>query len=484
MMTNKKISIVVLLLMSMTFGFIGCTDENEGTAESNIKTESVDEENEANQKIEDIKNDLEEKDDDEEEGSGRPNYRANLAEIRDQVYDREAKVNELDKNNDDYITLNEYNGTEKLFNDMDLDGDMKLSSEETENMMTFETIPTGSFIMGTDNPITAFGNEEVASSPAHPVTVDGFQMATTELTSAQYCLYLNSSLKAGQIDVQLAPLVAIEQDRMIYPVSVYEIRGAMGTTYEDALFMQLCKIGSISHEYREGSPLLIPEHPLNQNWIYYVEEIEKFFVDPGFEDWPAAYLRYEGAMAFAEYYDISLPTEAEWEYVGSGGQQFEFPTDDGTNNGEKSNYACYNVEDEDDFEGADEPENFVGFRSDVGKYPANPYGLHDLAGSVWEWTMDWYDKSFYQYCLNNGIVRNPLNIVGFEDPPADKVGVTGGPGQVFSHGARVCKGGSYNYHEAMTYTTLRFPVYNYIANDHFGARFVIRSNDVEFNGTE
>ncbi len=492
MMTNKKMLIAIVMLVSMATSFVGCTKEDEANVENNEvktvqaskvgETDQKTEEETENESEEETTSEAEEETDEEEEGSGAPKLKANLAEIRDQVYNREELVNKLDKNGDGYVTIKEYNGTLKLFKDMDLDGDNRLSDKETKYMMTFEDIPTGSFIMGTDDPITAFGQLQEASSPAHTVTIDGFKMASTELTTAQYCLYLNSALKAGQITVELGDNSAIEKERMIYPVPTYEVKGAPGTTYAGNLFMQLSRVAGISHEYDENSPLLIPMHPLNQCWIYYVPDMEKFYVDPGFENWPASYVKFYGAMAFSEYYDLSLPTEAEWEYVASGGQQFEFPTVDGTNDGDKSNYACFNVENKEDFEGEDEPENYVGFRLDVGKYPANPYGVYDLAGNVWEWTLDWYDEAFYQYCINNGITRNPLNIDGHEDPPADKVGVTGGPGQSFSHGARVCKGGSYNYHEDMTYTTYRFPVYYYIANDHFGARFVIRSSNVEFNG--
>ena len=64
----------------------------------------------------------------------------------------------------------------------------------------------------------------------------------------------------------------------------------------------------------------------------------------------------------------------------------------------------------------------------VGCFPANGYGLYDMAGNVWEWTKDWYVPG-----LEPGSTSNPLgpNPQGSTDP--------GDPG-VRKH---VIKGGSY-----------------------------------------
>ena len=72
-----------------------------------------------------------------------------------------------------------------------------------------------------------------------------------------------------------------------------------------------------------------------------------------------------------------LPTEKEWEYVAGGKESRTYPWGSAE---PSSRHANYN--------------NNEGAPTPVGCYPdgATPEGLHDMAGNVWEWTADWYDK--------------------------------------------------------------------------------------------
>jgi len=36
------------------------------------------------------------------------------------------------------------------------------------------------------------------------------------------------------------------------------------------------------------------------------------------------------------------------------------------------------------------------YTSPVGSYPANGYGLYDMAGNVGDWVADWYDSGYYK----------------------------------------------------------------------------------------
>ncbi|QQL46099.1 SUMF1/EgtB/PvdO family nonheme iron enzyme [Sulfuriroseicoccus oceanibius] len=395
--------------------------------------------------------------------AGKPEKRP--AESRSQIFDRSARLAKIDRNRDGRISKDEYrtHGPAALFAELDADHDGFLSTQESRWMMTFEPIPGGTFEMGSDH--------ERSAGPAHQVEISAFSMGTTEVTTAQYCQYLNAALNAGEITVKLGDASG-GGVRIFVSIPAYEVIGAPGSKFAGKTFTILSPVAGLSHVKLDGHPINIPEHPLNQSWIDYSPETHKFSVRPGFEDWPAVNIRWYGAKAFADHYGLDLPSEAQWEYAAKGGQNFRWASSTGEISGKLANFKCFASNTRHpSTDAVDEPEKWAGFRLPVGSYPANPFGLYDLGGNVWEWTGDWYSDDFYQLCKDQGTVRDPINRDG-DEPPAD---AKGGPSGGTTHDARVVRGGSYQYHQATLSTTYRMPLYPFRGNDHFGFRVVSMS---------
>ena len=254
-------------------------------------------------------------------------------------------------------------------------------------------IPGGEFSMGSDDPTSSLcgGPDAMPDArPIHRVYVDGFWMDRTEVTNAQFAEFVRAT---GYVTV--AEEKPRAEDFPDAPPENLVPGGVVFTPPESAV--------PLDNHFQWWS--YIP----GANWRHPTGPASDL---AGREKFPVVHVAYRDATAYAKWAGKRLPTEAEWEFAARGGQTGQLYA--WGNELKPGGQWMANI-----FEGKfpikDTGEDGFAGIAPVAQYPANAYGLHDIAGNVWEWTADWYRPDYFAQ-LATSVARNPQGPADSFDP--------------------------------------------------------------------
>lgn len=281
----------------------------------------------------------------------------------------------------------------------------------TEKMVK---IPGGTFMMGGDN-----DQARPDEYPKHKVTVEGFWMDETEVTNAQFREF-----------VEATGYVTTAEKKPDWEEIKKQLPPGTPKPSEDVLV---------------ASSLVFtpPNHPVQLNnagqWWSWVQSAN--WRQPegpgssinGKDDYPVVHVSWYDAMAYAKWAGKRLPTEAEWEWAARGGLEEKiYPWGDEHVEAGKPKANSWQGR----FPDKNTLKDQYYDAAPVKSFPANQFGLYDMAGNVWEWCSDWYRHDYYQTLGKKGEIKNPQGPDNSFDPDEPTVP------------KRVQRGGSFLCHDS------------------------------------
>jgi formylglycine-generating enzyme len=245
-------------------------------------------------------------------------------------------------------------------------------------------IPAGSFSMGGDDK-----NAKMDELPKHTVTISSFWLDSTPVTNADFekfvnaTQYITTAEKTPDWELlkqQLPPNTPKPDATLLVPSSL------VFTPPKHAVSLNNIQ------QWWSWIPNTNWQHPTGPN-----SNIK------GLANHPVVHISWDDATAYCQWQHKRLPTEAEWEWAARGGlinKIYPWGNDDIDSGIVKANT----------WQGSFPYKNTLRdhyYRtSPVKSFPANNYGLYDMAGNIWEWVQDWYSDIYYS-SINKQISFNP-----------------------------------------------------------------------------
>jgi sulfatase modifying factor 1 len=221
-------------------------------------------------------------------------------------------------------------------------------------------IPAGTFLMGSDR-------HYPEEAPAHKVAVDGFWLDRGTVSNREFQSFVEAT---GYVTLAERPANAADypgaKPELLAPASAVFKKAPPGTRPND-LYKWWAYVPGANWQHPRGPGSSIE----------------------GLENHPVVHVAFEDAQAYADRAGKELPTEAEWEFAARGGLDgAEYAWGDEFTPGGRHMANTWQGE----FPWQNLMQDGYAWTSPVGSFPANGYGLNDMAGNVWEWTTDWYQE--------------------------------------------------------------------------------------------
>ncbi len=255
-------------------------------------------------------------------------------------------------------------------------------------------IPGGEFVMGSDSE-TVWPDER----PAHRVRVDGFWIDEHEVTNAEFRAFVQATgykttaeqaPSAEEILRQSPPGTPAPAPELLVPGSLVFTPPDRPVSLDD--FSQWWK-------WTPGASWKHPQGPGST-------------ID-GKDAYPVVQVSWDDAVAYARWAGKRLPTEAEWERAARGGLEgkpYVWGDEAPSETAKLANIWQGQFPNQNSA-----ADGFAGV-APVKSFAPNGYGLYDMAGNVWEWCADWYQRDLYQSRAGQGVIVNPAGPDHSSDP--------------------------------------------------------------------